>query len=176
MSRADAALAVLIFGFMAVEARRAAGNERAQRARGGIEPATDVYTWMAFAYPAAFSAMLIEGALRGGSPPAMVVAGAVVFAAAKVLKWWAIVTLGRFWTFRVIVVPGAPLVRNGPYRFLRHPNYLGVVGELVAVALMTGARIAGPIGTVGFGALILRRIAVEERTLAVTSEDRPSDV
>src|SRR6185503_11070912 len=100
----------LIFGFMAVEARRAAGNERAQRARGGIEPATDVYTWMAFAYPASFSAMLIEGALRGGSPPAMVVAGAVVFAAAKVLKWWAIVTLGRFWTFRVIVVPGAPLV------------------------------------------------------------------
>ena len=176
MSRTDAALAVLIFGFMAVEARRAARNERAQRDRGGIEPGTDVYAWMAFAYPASFSAMLIEGALRGARPPAMVVAGAAVFAAAKLLKWWAILTLGRFWTFRVIVVPGAALVRSGPYRFLRHPNYVAVVGELVAVALMTGARIAGPVGTLGFGALILRRIAVEERTLAVTGEDRRSDV
>ena len=176
MSRADAALALIIFAFMAVEARRAARNERAQRARGGIEPSADVYTWMSFAYPASFLAMLIEGAVRGAPPPAMVVAGAVVFAAAKTLKWWAIFALGRFWTFRVIVVPGATLVTTGPYRFLRHPNYVGVVGELVGAALMTGALIAGPIATIGFAVLILRRIAVEERTLGVAAERRPTDV
>jgi isoprenylcysteine carboxyl methyltransferase (ICMT) family protein YpbQ len=48
---------------------------------------------------------------------------------------------------------------------MRHPNYVAVIGELLSVALMTGARITGPIAVVGFGLLILRRIAVEERAL-----------
>ena len=88
-----------------------------------------------------------------------------LFAAAKAVKWWAIYTLGPAWTFRVIVVPGVPLIRGGPYRFVRHPNYIAVVGELVAVALMTGSRIGSPIAVVGFGLLIWNRIAVEERAL-----------
>jgi methyltransferase len=177
MSPADAAaLTLVIFAFMAIEARRAARNERAQRARGGIEPPADVYPWMAVAYPASFVAMLVEGFVRGGAPPAVVAAGAVVFASAKALKWWAILTLGRFWTFRVIVVPGAPLVTSGPYRLLRHPNYVGVIGELVGAALMTGAPVTGPVATVAFGVLILKRIEIEQRALAVADERRPSDV
>ena len=55
----------------------------------------------------------------------------MVFAGAKALKWWAIDTLGGAWTFRVIVVPDAPLVARGPYRWLRHPNYVGVLGEFI---------------------------------------------
>ena len=88
---------------------------------------------MQVAYPGAFLAMIAEGAVRGGAPGLVAAAGAVVFALAKALKWWAILTLGRAWTFRVIVVPQAPLGRPGPYRFMRHPNYVGVVGELVGV-------------------------------------------
>jgi methyltransferase len=82
------------------------------------------------------------------------------------LKYWAIATLGPFWSFRVIVVPGASLVAKGPYRYLRHPNYVGVIGELAAVALMTGARLIGPIVTLLFGLILLRRITVEEKALA----------
>ena len=52
--------------------------------------------------------------------------GLAVFAAAKLLKWWAIRSLGPYWTFRVIVVPGSSRVDSGPYRFLRHPNYIAV--------------------------------------------------
>jgi len=74
-------------------------------------------------------------------------------------------SLGDAWSFRVIVVPGAKLVSKGPYRWLRHPNYLGVMGELVGVALMSGARIAGPIGTILFALLMYKRISVEERAL-----------
>ena len=92
-------------------------------------------------------------------------AGAVLFAAAKGLKWWAIVSLGRFWTFRVIVVPGARLVAAGPYRWLRHPNYAGVMGELAGVALMSGALVSGVAGIATFGVLVLRRISVEDRAL-----------
>jgi methyltransferase len=154
-----------VFGPMLVEARLAARNERAQLARGGIEPPGDVYTIMRFAYPAAFLAMIAEGAGRGSPSALPLAAGAALFVAAKALKWWAIQSLGPFWTFRVIVVPGATLIESGPYRFLRHPNYAAVVGELIAVALMTGARVAGPLAVFGFGLLILRRITVERRAL-----------
>ena len=160
-------LVLAVFVPMAIEAARAARNERAQRARGGVEPDDDVYAVMRVAYPAAFLAMIVESALRGASSPALVAAGIVIFAGAKMLKWWAILSLGRAWTFRVIVVPGATLVSRGPYRVIRHPNYVGVVGELVGVALMTGAIIAGPLAIVVFGGLLLRRIAVEERAVGV---------
>lgn len=98
-------------------------------------------------------------------------AGLAVFLLGKALKWWAILTLGPSWTFRVIVVPGAPLSAGGPYRFMRHPNYVGVLGELIGAALMTGAWVTGPIVTVGFGLLMLQRIRIEERAL---SGDWPS--
>jgi len=92
-----------------------------------------------------------------------------VFVGAKILKAWAIVSLGEAWTFRVIVRPGVQLVASGPYRWLRHPNYVAVAGELVGAALMSGARITGPLGTILFGLLILRRLSVEERALRAGS-------
>jgi len=174
MPPTSAAVALAVFVMMAVEARRAARNEQIQRSRGGIEPPGDVYAWMTIAYPAAFVAMLVEGVLRGAPPSAVIVAGAAVFVFAKALKWWAIATLGNAWTFRVIVVPGAPLVRSGPYRFLRHPNYVAVIGELAGVGLISNALIAGPIATLAFGALILKRIAVEDRALAGPERARAS--
>src|SRR5919198_1915017 len=158
-------VAFIIFIPMFVEALRASGNERAQRARGGVEPPDDVYKMMRIAYPAAFLAMIGEGVLRGAPPVWVLLAGATLFAAAKALKWWAIATLGPAWTFRVIVVPGAPLVSSGPYRFVAHPNYIAVVGELVGAALMTGGFISGPIATAVFGMLLRKRVAVEERML-----------
>lgn len=159
------AVVVVVFGFLIVEAVRAARNERAQFERGGIEPPGDVYRAMRVAYPAAFMAMCLEGFARGQPSGAMVAAGAVLFALAKALKWWAMLSLGPAWTFRVVVVPGANRVTSGPYRILRHPNYVGVVGELVAVALMAGARVTGPIATVAFGLLMLKRVSVENRAL-----------
>jgi methyltransferase len=158
-------LLALVFGTMAAEARRASANERTQRARGGIEPPGDVYTIMRVAYPGAFLAMFVEGALRAAPSRTVVLFGAAVFLAAKSLKWWAILSLGPFWTFRVIVVPGTRLVTVGPYRWLRHPNYVGVMAELAGAALMTGAPLAGLVGIATFGWLVIRRISVEERAL-----------
>jgi methyltransferase len=158
-------LAAFVFGFLIVESLRAAANERAQLVRGGHEAAGDVYTIMRVVYPGAFLAMFVEGALRGAPATSAVFAGMILFLAAKLLKWWAILSLGRFWTFRVIVVPHGGLVASGPYRWLRHPNYVGVMGELAGVALMTGALLSGVAGFVTFGGLVLKRIAVEERAL-----------
>jgi methyltransferase len=160
---------VVVFGFMLVEARRAAVNERAQRARGGLEAPGDVYGWMLIAYPVSFLAMMAEGAWRGGAPSPWLAAGAAVFAAAKALKWWAILSLGPFWTFRVIVIPGSTRIVSGPYRFVPHPNYVAVIGEFVGIALMTGASVSGPAALLVFAALLVKRIAVEERTLRAST-------
>lgn len=140
-------------------------NERRLRRDGAIEPPGDVYRAMRVAYPAAFGAMLAEGLLREGSLGPVAVAGAVVWLAAKALKYWAMATLGWRWSFRVLVVPGAPLVTSGPYRVVDHPNYLAVVGELIGVACLTGAWVSGVLSLVVFVPLILRRVAVEDGCL-----------
>jgi methyltransferase len=167
------ALAALVFVPLLIEARRAARLERAQLERGGLEPSGDVYGAMRVAYPAAFAVMIVESAIRGLPGRGWMAAGLACFVAAKVIKWWAILTLGPLWTFRVIVVPGTTLVDGGPYRFLRHPNYVGVAGELVGLALTTGATVSGPLAIVLFGTLLKRRVAVEERALDSTARHPP---
>ena len=159
------AIGLAVFLPMLLEAAIADRHERQQRTRGGVEPEGDVYRLMRVAYPGLFLLMLGERLLRGAPGSTVVGAGVGLYAAAKLLKWWAIKSLGRFWTFRVIVVPGERLVATGPYRYLRHPNYLAVLGEFVGVALMANARVSGPAATALFGALMLKRIAVENRAL-----------
>ena len=128
---------------MAGEAVLSAHNERLLRARGRDRAARRRDRQMRWAYPAAFVAMAIEGALAGPAPRDHAVAGLALFGFAKALKIWAISSLGSRWTFRVLVLPDAPLVTTGPYRFLSHPNYLAVVGELVGFAPIVWAPITG---------------------------------
>jgi methyltransferase len=80
---------------------------------------------------------------------------------------WAIASLGTRWTYRVLVVPNAPLVARGPYRFLRHPNYVGVVGELVGMAMLVQAPVTGVLSVMGFGYLLRLRIRAEEQALGL---------
>lgn len=158
-------LFVVVAGFMLVEARRAASNERTQRARGGIEPTHDVYPAMQVAYPGIFLAMIGEGLVHPEPSRLVLAAGVVVFALGKLLKWWAIRALGPYWTFRVIVVPGSTPVAAGPYRFLRHPNYVGVFGEFAGAGLIAAAPVAGVLGTLLFTGLMAARVRVETRAL-----------
>ena len=155
------AVLLLMLGESAI-ARR---NERILRQRGASEPPDDVYAVMRWAYPGAFVAMAGEGALFGGPAAPIVLAGVLLFAAAKALKWWAMASLGARWSFRVLIVPGMPLVSTGPYALMRHPNYVAVVGELLSMSLMAGARVSGPIAVLLFGLLLRERIRVENREL-----------
>jgi methyltransferase len=154
---------------MIAEAARSVRNERELRAAGATEPEGDVYRAMQLVYPACFIAILGEAWLRGRTVTGVSIAGAAVFVTAKALKYWAISTLGVRWSFRVLVPPGSQLARSGPYRYIRHPNYVAVVGEIAGMALMAQAPIAGSISLVVFTVLILIRIRVEERALGVRS-------
>ena len=164
------ALIVVIVAFvpMVLEARRSRRNERALRTRGAIEPAGDVYRAMQIAYPGCFLAMVVESWIQDRAIGPSFVAGLGIVVAAKLLKYWAIATLGPRWTFKVLVMPGAPLVSTGPYRWLRHPNYVGVAGEVAGAALMAYAPLTGVAALVLFGALMLARISIEERALGLS--------
>lgn len=165
----SAAALVAVLLMMLAEWQLSRFNERVLRQQGAVEPAGDVYKTMAWAYPGVFVAMAVEGALFGPPPGMTTLAGAALFGFAKALKFWAIATLGTRWTFRVLVRRGAPLVTTGPYAWMRHPNYAGVIGELAGIALLTGARITGPLALIVFAVLLRRRIAVEEQALKLRS-------
>jgi methyltransferase len=164
-------LVPIVFLLMLAEQRLSRANERSLRAQGAFEPRDDVYRVMAWSYPASFLLMALEGAIVGPPPEIVFAAGVLVFAAAKAIKYWAIASLGPRWTFHVLVLPGAPLVARGPYAWLRHPNYVGVMGELVGVALALGAPVTGIVTSIGFSYLLRQRIAVENRALG---RDQPS--
>ena len=81
-------------------------------------------------------------------------------------RLWVLVSLGRYWTPRVITLPGAPLIRRGPYRFLRHPNYAVVVAEIAVLPLALGAWQVAFVFSILNGAVLAWRIQIEDRTLA----------
>jgi methyltransferase len=96
---------------------------------------------------------------------------------AQALRYWAIASLGERWNTRIIVVPGLPPVTRGPYRYLRHPNYVAVVLELAAVPLIHGAWGTAVVFTLGNALLLRVRIRAEEAALgaayAEAFADRP---
>jgi methyltransferase len=152
-------------------------NERALLGRGAIEPRDPVYPTMRWAYPLVFLLMAAEGVVRVAGVDRWVVdtrqlgwstsAGVAVFGFAKFLKYWAIASLGERWTYRVLVLPGAALVSTGPYRWIRHPNYVGVIGELIGMMLVTSAWISGPASVLFFGWLLQQRIESENHALGL---------
>ncbi|MCZ6510113.1 MAG: isoprenylcysteine carboxylmethyltransferase family protein [Alphaproteobacteria bacterium] len=90
----------------------------------------------------------------------------LLFLLTQAARVWVIVSLGRYWTTRVIAVPSAPLVARGPYRWLRHPNYLIVVAEIALVPLIAGAWEIAAAFSIANAAMLWHRIRIENAALA----------
>jgi methyltransferase len=88
------------------------------------------------------------------------------FALLQLGRVWVLLSLGRYWTTRIITLPDAPLVRTGPFRYFRHPNYLLVIAEIAMLPLAFGAITIATVFSTFNLALITRRIRIEERVLA----------
>jgi methyltransferase len=86
------------------------------------------------------------------------------------LRFWMLWTLGARWTTRIIVLPGQPLVSGGPYRFLSHPNYAIVAGEIAVLPLTLGLPLLAGVFTVLNAAVLAIRISAENRALAASRE------
>ncbi len=87
-------------------------------------------------------------------------------AASQALRYWVISTLGDRWTTRIIVIPGKPLVTSGPYRFIRHPNYVAVAVEMASVPMIHGCWLTAIVFSISNGVLMAMRIPAENRALA----------
>lgn len=137
-------------------------NEGRLRAAGGIEHGARHYP-LFVALHAAWLLALFVLVPAGIAPNPWLIGMFVLLQAGRI---WVIATLGRFWTTRIITVPNAPLVRRGPYRLCRHPNYLVVALELAVLPLAFGAWAIAVVFAVLNAALLWHRIRVEEAALA----------
>ncbi|HZX93728.1 MAG TPA: isoprenylcysteine carboxylmethyltransferase family protein [Myxococcales bacterium] len=141
-------------------------NARIAFSRAGVESGATHFRAMAALHalflPACAAEVILLRRPFPGTPGLLAAAVAVL---AQGLRWWAISALGWRWNVRVIVVPGEAPVRRGPYRFLRHPNYLAVAAEMLCVPLVHGAWICALVFSALNAALLRVRIRAEERAL-----------
>jgi methyltransferase len=149
-----------------IELRLSRRNARRALAAGGVEVGRGHYPAMVLFHVAVLAACAVEPLLapRPWPLPVSLVALAAALLA-QGLRWWAVATLGPRWSTRIVVLPGAPPATGGPYRFLRHPNYLAVVLELAAVPLIGGAVLTAAGAALGNALLLGIRIPAEERAL-----------
>ncbi|GAA0593108.1 isoprenylcysteine carboxyl methyltransferase family protein [Streptomyces crystallinus] len=147
-----------------VVARR---NGAWSRARGGLEYGGGHYPAMVALHTAFLLGCLVEpwAADRPFLPPLGWPALGLALAA-QALRWWCISTLGPRWHTRVLIVPGLPLITSGPYWYLRHPNYVAVVVEGLALPLVHTAWLTALVFTLLNAALLSVRIRCESTALA----------
>ena len=161
--------AALLLGFVTAEriaelylARR---NTAALLAKGAIEFAPRHYPAIVLMHGLWLAALWIFGATRG-----IDIAWLAIFLSLQVLRVWILMTLGARWTTRIIILPGEPLISNGPYRILSHPNYLVVVGEIAALPLCLGLPWIALIFSAANAILLSIRIRAEN--IALTGSGR----
>ncbi|MGW0698604.1 isoprenylcysteine carboxyl methyltransferase family protein [Streptomyces sp. NPDC002867] len=135
-------------------------------ARSGVEYGRGHYPVMVVLHTGLLACCLLEPVLAHRPfLPALGWPMLTLVLLAQALRWWCITTLGRYWNTRVIVVPGARLVDAGPYRFLRHPNYVAVVVEITALPLVHSAWLTAVVFTVANTVLLTVRIRCENAAL-----------
>ena len=139
-------------------------NARWSFERGGVESGRGHYPFMVALHTLLLAACLVEAAHRTFVPWLGWTMLAVVLLA-QGLRWWCITVLGHQWNTRVIVVPGLKLVAGGPYHWLRHPNYVAVVAEGIALPLVHTAWLTALIFTALNIPLLTVRIRAEEAAL-----------
>jgi methyltransferase len=137
------------------------------RERGGVETGAGHYPFMAAVHTLLLVSCVVEVHVADrpfvpwlGWPMLAVVAGT------QALRWWCVHTLGPQWNTRIVVVPDLPLVARGPYRVLRHPNYVAVVLEVAALPLVHTAWVTALVFSLLNVAVLSIRIPAEQRALA----------
>ncbi len=154
--------ALLVLLQRGLEDLYSARNTKALLARGAHEVGRDYYPVVVVAHLAWLAAVFF---LVPAAAPvsALLVA---VYLLLQVARYWIIGTLGPYWTHRIITLPGAPLVRAGPYRFLRHPNYAVTIAETFLLPSIFGALAVALIMTAVWWAVLYYKIVLEDGALA----------
>jgi len=155
-----------------VELVYAERNTRALLARGAVEVGGAHYPLIVLLHAAWLTAIVV----LLPSDAKIYWAALILFILLQLARVWVIVTLGPYWTTRIITLEGAPLVRNGPYRFVRHPNYLVVSGEIALLPLAFGEFRVAVVFTILNAAMLAWRIRQEDAALAIRRARVPANL
>ncbi len=160
-------LVALVAAGRLVELRIAERNRRNLLARGGIEAGAEHYPWMVGLHAAFLIASPLEVWLLGRPfLPVLAVSMLALLILAAALRWWVIATLDGRWTTRIIVLPGVAPITGGPYRYLRHPNYLAVILEIFSVPMIHTAWLTALVFSLTNAWMLRVRIRAEEAALS----------
>jgi methyltransferase len=149
-------------------------HRRWSMAAGGVESGAGHYPVMVVLHTGLLAGALLEVlALHRPFLPWLGWPMLVLVLVAQALRWWCVATLGRQWCTRVVVVPGLSAVRAGPYRWLRHPNYVAVVVEGFALPLVHSAWVTAAVFTLANAWLLRVRIRTEDAALRALAAPAP---
>ena len=146
----------------------AANNARYVRSIGGVEIGAGHYKYIVLFHALFFASLIAEVASTNPAAalPAWWAYSFALFLAAQVLRYWCIRSLGKRWNTRILVIPGEQPIRRGPYRVMRHPNYLVVSVELITLPLTFSAVTTAIVFTIVNAWLLLYvRIPLEEKVV-----------
>lgn len=148
------------------EARIAARNSAALLRDGAVEIAPKILPLMMLMYVVMYAGCFAESAFfQRQIATGWGFAFAGLFVLAKALKLWAVSALGRFWTMKVLILPGSTVVKTGPYRYIRHPNYVAVLLEIASTILLGKCFFTFLFVFVSFSIVLVFRIRAEEQGL-----------
>ncbi|RPJ69954.1 MAG: hypothetical protein EHM24_04385 [Acidobacteria bacterium] len=160
------ALVALVAAERGLELVISSRNAARAFARGGVEAGRANYAWMVPLHALFLAACPAEVWLLDRRwIPAIGVPALTMLAASMALRYWVVHSLAGRWTTRVVFVPGDSLVASGPFRYLRHPNYLAVTVEVAALPLIHGAWLTAVAFTAANAVVLANRIAIENRLL-----------
>ncbi|WP_042471737.1 isoprenylcysteine carboxyl methyltransferase family protein [Bacillus ndiopicus] len=140
-------------------------NERWLRAEGAYEVGTSHYPYMLAMHSSFFIVLILEVTLEKIVLSPLFSLLLLLFILVQGLRIWCIYSLGRFWNTKIFILPNAPVIQKGPYRFLRHPNYIVVSLEILLLPFMFQAYFTAFIFTLLNVIILSVRIPIEERAL-----------
>ncbi|OEF96680.1 isoprenylcysteine carboxyl methyltransferase family protein [Desulfuribacillus alkaliarsenatis] len=157
------------------ELQIAARNEQWMREQGAVEHGKEHYKYIVMMHVLFFVSLLTEVIASGAELATWWWIPFVLFMLAQALRFWTIRSLGQYWNTKILVIPNAERVNRGPYRFIRHPNYLIVALEIIAIPLIFQAFITAAVFTVlNAWILLYVRIPAEEKALRLLAGEKLS--
>ena len=143
----------------------ARNNEKWIKSKGGYEVGANHYPYMVAIHIGFFISLIIEFMVFKQAVSPFWLLLFVIFISLQIMRVWVIASLGRFWNTKILVLPGAHVVKKGPFHFIRHPNYVVVTSEIIIIPLMFEAYFTAIVFTLLNIIILSVRIPKEEAAL-----------
>lgn len=140
-------------------------NERQLKKNGAIEFGTGHYPWMVLLHTGFFTVLIIEVITLDRELSTLWILWLTLFVIAQVGRIWVIQTLGKYWNTKIIVIPNSEVIVKGPYKYVKHPNYVIVASEIIVISLLFNAYITAVIFSLLNAWMMKIRIPLEEQAL-----------